>query len=86
MLQGAVSGRHGVHRPGEPDQQLQQALHPRPQDGHQAELQTKVLRRFVITETAPTGAFSWLKAPLTSTFTFKTLLRHYAEQALKHSK
>ena len=26
-------------------------------------------------------AFSWLKA-FTSTFTFKTLLRHYAEQAL----
>ena len=46
MLQGAVSGRHGVHRVGEPDQQLQQALHPRPQDGHQAELQMKVTRRF----------------------------------------
>ena len=32
-----------------------------------------------ITEKAPTRAFSWLKAP-TSTFTFKTLLRHYANQ------
>ena len=41
------------------------------------ELQTKVKRRFVITEKAPTWAFSWLKAP-TSAFTFKTLLRHYA--------
>ena len=30
---------------------------------------------------APTRAFSWLKAP-TSTFTFKTLLRHYAKRAL----
>ena len=34
-----------------------------------------------ITEKAPTRAFSWLKAP-TSTFTFKTLLRHYAKRAL----
>ena len=33
------------------------------------------------TEKAPTRAFSWLKAP-TSAFTFKTLLRHYAERAL----
>ena len=32
-------------------------------------------------EKAPTKAFSWLKAP-TSGFTFKTLLRHYAKQAL----
>ena len=39
------------------------------------------IRRFVITEKAPTGAFSWLKAP-TSAFTFKTLLRHYAKRAL----
>ena len=31
------------------------------------------IRRFVITEKAPTRAFSWLKAP-TSAFTFKTLL------------
>ena len=34
-----------------------------------------------ITEKAPTRAFSWLKVP-TSAFTFKTLLRHYAKQAL----
>ena len=34
-----------------------------------------------ITEKALTRAFSWLKAP-TSAFTFKTLLRHYAERAL----
>ena len=33
------------------------------------------------TEKAPTRAFSWLKAPI-SAFTFKTLLRHYAKQAL----
>ena len=39
------------------------------------------IRRFVITEKAPTRAFSWLKAP-SSAFTFKTLLRHYAKQAL----
>ena len=35
---------------------------------------TKAIRRFVITEKAPTRAFSWLKAP-TSAFTFKTLLK-----------
>ena len=34
-----------------------------------------------ITEKAPTRAFSWLKA-LTSAYTFKTLLRHYAKQML----
>ena len=34
-----------------------------------------------ITEKAPPRAFSWLKAP-TSAFTFKTLLRHSAKQAL----
>ena len=34
-----------------------------------------------ITEKAPTRAFSWLEAAIT-TFTFKTLLRHYAEWAL----
>ena len=45
------------------------------------ELETKVIRRFVFTEKAPTRAFSWLKAATTA-FTFKTLLRHYAKQAL----
>ena len=39
------------------------------------------IRRFVITEKAPTRAFSWLKAATTA-FTFKTLLRHYAKQSL----
>ena len=43
------------------------------------------IRRFVITEKAPTRAFSWLKA-LTSTFTFLTLLRYYAKLAPKHGK
>ena len=32
-------------------------------------------------EKTPNRAFSWLKAP-TIAFTFKVLLRHYAEQAL----
>ena len=36
---------------------------------------------FTITEKAPARAFSWLKAATTA-FTFKTLLRHYAKQAL----
>ena len=39
------------------------------------------IRRFVIMEKAPTRAFPWLKAA-TTTFTFKTLLRHYAKWAL----
>ena len=39
------------------------------------------IRRFVITEKAPTRAFSWLKVATTG-FTFKTLLRHYAKRAL----
>ena len=34
-----------------------------------------------ITEKAPTRAFFWLKVP-TSAFTFKTVFRHYAKQAL----
>ena len=37
---------------------------------------TKVRDDFTITEKTPTRAFSWLKAP-TSTFIFKTLLRHW---------
>ena len=44
-------------------------------------LQTKAIRRFVITEKAPTRALSWLKVATTA-FTFKTLLRHYAKRAL----
>ena len=39
------------------------------------------IRRFVITEKAPTRAFSWLKAATTA-FTFKTHLRHYAKRIL----
>ena len=41
----------------------------------------RTIRRFVITEKAPTRAFSWLKAATTA-FTFKTLLRHYANWEL----
>ena len=41
--------------------------------------------RFVITEKAPTRAFSKLKAP-TSAFTFKTLFRHYAKCPLTLGK
>ena len=40
------------------------------------------IRRFVITQKAPTRAFSWLKAA-TIAFTFKTLLRHYANQTAR---
>ena len=42
---------------------------------------TLTLHSFVITEKAPTRAFSWLKAATTA-FTFKTLLRHDAKRAL----
>ena len=45
------------------------------------ELQTNLREDFTIMEKAPARVFSWLKAP-TSTFTFKTLLRHYAKRAL----
>ena len=50
------------------------------------ELQTKVMRRFHNHREgkAPTRAFSWLKA-LTSTFTFNTLLRHYAKRAITNN-
>ena len=44
-------------------------------------LQTKAIRRFANMEKAPTRAFSWLKAATTA-FTFKILLRHYANRAL----
>ena len=48
---------------------------------HTLVLQPKAIKRFVITEMAPTRAFSWLKAATTA-FTFKNLLRHYAKRAL----
>ena len=41
---------------------------------------------FTITVKAPTRAFSWLKAPITTAFTFKNLLRHYAKRALTPRK
>ena len=48
-------------------------------------VQVQTVEKKRITEKAPTRAISWLKVP-TSTFTFKTLLRHYAKQAPKHGK
>ena len=48
---------------------------------HQVSASKSSIRRFVITEKAPTRAFSWLKVATTA-FTFKTLLRHYAKQRL----
>ena len=45
------------------------------------ELLTINLRSCTITENVPTRAFSWLKAAIIA-FTFKTLFRHYAKQAL----
>ena len=46
-------------------------------------LHPNCIRRFVMTEKAPTRAFSWLKAATTA-FTFKTLLRHYAKRRWPH--
>ena len=48
---------------------------------HSSSASKRSIRRFAITEKAPTRAFSWLKAATTA-FTFKTLLRHYAKRAL----
>ena len=45
------------------------------------ELETEVHLKVHNHREGPYWAFSWLKAP-TSAFTFKTLLRHYAERAL----
>ena len=45
--------------------------------GWTPELKTKVREDFTTTD----KAISWLKSP-TSAFTLKTLLRHYAKQAL----
>ena len=42
-------------------------------------------QRFVIMGKATTRSFSWLKLA-TSAFAFKTLLRHYAKQALTHGE
>ena len=44
-------------------------------------IEKRFIRRFIIAEKAATRAFSWLKAATTS-FTFKTLSRHYAKRAL----
>ena len=52
-----------------------------PADVVKASASKSSIRRFVITEKAPTRAFSWLKAATTA-FTFKTLLRHFAKRAL----
>ena len=51
----------------------------------------KVRKDDTNTEKTPTQAFSWLKAPIRAfTFktlkTFKTLSRHYGNQAPKHCK
>ena len=53
---------------------------PRPLDSRGSASKSSI-RRFVITEKAPTRAFSWLKAATTA-FTFKILLRHYAKRTL----
>ena len=57
------------------------------QPGHQAaggniRASIKVREDFTITMKVHTRAFSWLKVP-SSAFTFKTLFKHYAKQALK---
>ena len=64
------------------DSQASTALHLAVRGGRaEVSAPKSSIRRFVITEKAPTRAFSWLKAATTA-FTFKTLLRHYAKRAL----
>ena len=46
------------------------------------ELETNLRKDFTITEKAPPRAFSFSRLKAPSAFTFKTLLRHYAERAL----
>ena len=69
-----ITCRHGVD--DVPDVYLHlQILDIQQQGDWWIQLETKVIRRFVITEKAPTRSFSWLKAATTA-FTFK--LRHFA--------
>ena len=49
------------------------------------ELAPTIREVFTITEKAPTGTISLLKAPI-SAFTFKNLLRHYVKQVAKCGK
>ena len=53
-------------------------LRPLTEDSSEQETSAskRSIRRFLITEKAPSRAFFWLKAATTA-FTFKTLLRHY---------
>ena len=68
-LDPAGGGRHGLA-----SVLLAPALHEADPD---VEIQTKAIRRFVITEKAPIRAFSWLKGATTA-FIFKTLLRPHS--------
>ena len=54
-------------------------LHPPPPQPASQPGPQLLARQFVITEKAPTRAFSWWKAATTA-FTFKTLLSHYAKR------
>ena len=45
---------------------------------HVLELETKAMQRFANISQSPLKYLSWLKVP-TMSFTFKTLLRHYAK-------
>ena len=83
-----VRGPHGKDCPGMlsgPQQLGQDDCHSRLQCTAARVVDTRAwkssIRRFVITEKAPTRAFSWLKAATTA-FTFKTLLRYYTKRAL----
>ena len=61
-------------------------------EGLDMELETKAMRRFSTFHNHGEGpyweywAFYWLMKAPTSAFTFKTLLRHNAKQALIHNK
>ena len=77
-----VRGVHGVSSQTTPDSSTAPPLTTGDSHAVLSSASKRSIRRFVITEKAPTiMAFSWLKAATTA-FTFKTLLRHYAKQAL----
>ena len=64
-----------------PGAELHVVLQHRPAPPPPASASKSSIRKFVITDKAPSRAFSWLKAATTA-FTSKTLLRHYAKRSL----
>ena len=90
MGEVAAAGAQEVHQGEDGGEDVHQQQHHGDDQDVEVELgrgsvsvsaSKRSIQSFVITEKAPTRAFSWLKAATTA-FTFKTLLRHYAKRAL----